>query len=349
MPNSSPLLRRRPLQCLGLMIAAVVAVGLVAPPLAGAAPDPRAKAQEELTRARAAATDAAKRYADAQTEQARQESEIARLEKEIPILRARADKLKSEVRGRAAELYTEGNTGQLTRLLETDGVVEAARMSQLTSTSAAHDRELAAELTRTAKKLEREEAELKQRKAAQDALVVELAKQHKLLDIALAAADAAAKNLEAIAKSQQEFAGEAGAAAGQVATSAAVCPVAGPVVFTNDWGAPRSGGRTHKGNDMFAMMGTPDVAVVDGYLRHHSGGLGGIGVVLEGDDNVSYYYAHLARIEGPERRVHRGEVIGYVGDTGNAAGGPPHTHFEIWPGGGEPVNPYPTIRVLCPQ
>jgi murein DD-endopeptidase MepM/ murein hydrolase activator NlpD len=344
MSNLAPRLRR-----LGLVAAVIAAAGLAAPSVASAARDPWAKGQEDLANARAAATDAARRYAEAQTEQARQEIEIARLEKEIPVLRARADKLKEEVRLRAAQLYTEGNLGQLQRLLSTSDVVEAARMTELTSTSAEHDRELAGELNRTAKKLEREQAELKTRKAAQDALVAELAKQHELLDIALAAADAAMKNLEAIAKSQQEFAGAAGAAAGQVATGAAVCPVAGPVVFTNDWGAPRSGGRTHKGNDMFASIGTPDVAVVDGYLRYNIGGLGGIGVVLEGDDGNSYYYAHLSRIEGPERRVHRAEVIGYVGDTGNAAGGPPHTHFEIWPGGGAPVNPYPTIRVLCPQ
>jgi murein DD-endopeptidase MepM/ murein hydrolase activator NlpD len=125
--------------------------------------------------------------------------------------------------------------------------------------------------------------------------------------------------------------------------------VAGPVVFTNDWGAPRSGGRTHQGNDMFAAIGTPNVALVSGYVEDASGGLGGISVRLHGDDGVDYYYAHLQRIEGPPRRVNVGDVIGYVGDTGNAAGGPPHTHFQIEPGGGEPINPYPTIRALCLQ
>ncbi len=344
MSNAPHLLRR-----FGLVTAGITAIALGAPALAAAARDPHAQAREELAQAQAAATDAAQRYTDALTEQARQEQEIARLEQEIPALRARAAELKAEVEARAVELYREGNTGALSRMLAAEDVVAAARANELTSRAASHDRDLAAELTRTSKKLERDEAELQAHKAQQDALVQQLAKQRDLLTTALAAADAAVKKLDAIAQSQAEFAGEGGAAAGQVATGAAVCPVAGPVVFTNDWGAPRSGGRTHQGNDLFAAMGTPDVAVVAGYLQYNIGGLGGIGVLLRGDDGVTYYYAHLSRIEGPERRVQRSEVIGYVGDTGNAAGGPPHTHFEIRPDGVNPVNPYPTLRVLCSQ
>ena len=60
-----------------------------------------------------------------------------------------------------------------------------------------------------------------------------------------------------------------------------ICPVAGSVHFTNDWGNPRSGGRTHKGTDMFAARGVPVVAVTDGTLRFSSDGLGGIGGELE--------------------------------------------------------------------
>ena len=129
-------------------------------------------------------------------------------------------------------------------------------------------------------------------------------------------------------------------------TRAAVCPIAGAVAFVNDWGAPRSGGRTHKGTDLFARYGTPNVAVTSGAVRWSLDDLGGLGAWLDGDDGVSYYYAHLSRVEGEPRRVARGAVIGYVGDTGHAAGGPPHTHFGIRTGG-EMVNPYPTVRVLC--
>ncbi len=71
-----------------------------------------------------------------------------------------------------------------------------------------------------------------------------------------------------------------------------ICPVAGQVSFTNDWGNPRSGGRTHKGTDMFAAKGTPVVAVVNGTVRFSDGGLGGTAIWVKGN-GASFYYAHL--------------------------------------------------------
>lgn len=128
-----------------------------------------------------------------------------------------------------------------------------------------------------------------------------------------------------------------------------ICPVQGPVHFTNDWGNPRSGGRTHKGTDMFAARNTPVVAVVSGTVRFSNGGLGGIAVWIKGS-GASFYYAHLDhRAEGlqPGAWVERGTVIGYVGNSGNAMGGATHLHFQLHPGHGSPVNPYPTLAAAC--
>ena len=325
--------------------AATLAVATLAAP---AFADPLADARQERDRSQAVAVAAAQRYADALTEQATQEAEIARLEAEIPRLRARTAELKVQVLDRAAQMYRQGSTMPLSRMLDAGGVLEAARAIQLTESAAGHDRKLAAELTRSVAQLERDEVDLRVRKAAQDSLVVQLADERVAVEQALLAADQAVGNLEAVGASQAEFRDVSGAAAGQVQTGAAVCPVAGVTVFVNDWGAPRSGGRTHKGNDLLAAMDTPLVAVVAGSVQWDDDVLGGIGAWLIGDDGVGYYYAHMSRREGAApRRVARGDVIGFVGDTGNAAGGPPHVHFGMRAQSGETVNPYPTMRALC--
>jgi murein DD-endopeptidase MepM/ murein hydrolase activator NlpD len=135
------------------------------------------------------------------------------------------------------------------------------------------------------------------------------------------------------------------------ATGGLVCPIAGASAFTDTWGAPRSGGRSHQGVDMIAVRGTPLVAVESGtVLRLSSGGLGGISVWLRGDGGDEYYYAHLdgwATGLAVGQHLALGEVLGYVGNTGNAAYTVPHLHFEFHPGGGGAVNPYPLVAGLC--
>ncbi|MGI8807989.1 MAG: M23 family metallopeptidase [Acidimicrobiales bacterium] len=131
--------------------------------------------------------------------------------------------------------------------------------------------------------------------------------------------------------------------------AAARCPVAGQADFGDTFGAPRSGGRTHEGVDMFAERGTPVVAVVDGLAVPASNPLGGLTVNLYASGSQDfYYYAHNDRNAfSSQRQVRAGDVLGYVGTSGNASGTPPHLHFEIHPGGGAAKNPTPDVTRWC--
>ncbi len=131
-----------------------------------------------------------------------------------------------------------------------------------------------------------------------------------------------------------------------------LCPIAGPVSFIDSWGAPRSGGRSHQGVDMFAARGTPVIAPVPGTVEHRSNSLGGLSFHLWGDDGTYYYGTHLAAYGPIEGWVDAGTVVGYVGDSGNARGTGPHLHFEIHPGRtrgdrSAAVNPTSTVAEAC--
>jgi hypothetical protein len=123
------------------------------------------------------------------------------------------------------------------------------------------------------------------------------------------------------------------------------CPAPG-AGFINDYGFPRAEGRVHLGNDLFAARGTPVRAPVSGRVEQAIGPIGGNALQLYGNDGHRYYFAHLDGF-GLAGTVAADAVIGYVGNTGNAVTTPPHLHFEVHLGGGEPVNPFPTITLAC--
>src|SRR5690242_16762159 len=123
-----------------------------------------------------------------------------------------------------------------------------------------------------------------------------------------------------------------------------VFPVEDGARYTDNWMA----GRTHYGNDLFAPEGTPLLAVDDGVVRYGTDPLGGNVANLYATDGTRYYYAHQYAFAhgaspGTSRSVRAGEILGYVGTTGNAQGTPSHVHFEIHPGNGEAIDPFPYL------
>ena len=157
--------------------------------------------------------------------------------------------------------------------------------------------------------------------------------------------------IEQAARRAAAAAQAAARASGSVQIGSFICPFTpGKTSFRDTWGAPRSGGRRHKGVDMFAAWNERMFAVVSGTVSIANYGLGGKVVWLNGSDGNGYYYAHLSDwAVSNGQRVSQGQVIGYNGDSGNARGGSPHLHFEIHPGGRgrAAVNPTPTVAAAC--
>lgn len=126
-------------------------------------------------------------------------------------------------------------------------------------------------------------------------------------------------------------------------------PILGYAHWADDWYYPRWTGtafRFHLGLDMLAEFGAPVVAPVDGVARIRQSALGGLTVSVTQPDGTFYYLAHLSGlapglVEG--MAVTTGQVVGYVGTSGNAVGGAPHLHFAIHPGGRDPIPPKPVV------
>jgi hypothetical protein len=116
-------------------------------------------------------------------------------------------------------------------------------------------------------------------------------------------------------------------------------PVAGMAKYSDDFLTPRLTPvpHLHQGTDVFADFGTPIVASGPGRVTQRDDApVGGLEMWVAGDDGVNYYYAHLLSFADTAqvgRTVTAGTVLGYVGNTGDASGGPPHLHFEIHPPG----------------
>jgi murein DD-endopeptidase MepM/ murein hydrolase activator NlpD len=140
-------------------------------------------------------------------------------------------------------------------------------------------------------------------------------------------------------------------------------PVQGVVAegLTDTFTDARSEGRSHDAMDIMAPAGTPVLAVADGHIEKlFTSERGGLTIYqFEPSGRVAYYYAHLQSYApnlAEQQQIKRGQVIGYVGSTGNASPQAPHLHFAVFLLGpekrwweGQAVNPYPLLSGTAPK
>ena len=299
---------------------------------------------------------------------------IARMESAVERYRDEAADLEAAAQDIVIDAYMSGQRNLIGSAFSATNIQDLVTSRALIDRAA--ERELASldNLDAVSRQADRSSAELDVRRAdvaaneADAAVIVEeiAALQTRQRDI-LAQADAnLTAAIDALKRERREKAAEderikrqqaersasrpgaAGGAAPQ-ATPGFICPVQGGASFIDSWGFPRSGGRKHKGVDMFNTRGTPLLAVVDGRIKFSFNSLGGRSTHLYADNGVVYYYTHLDAHPNDissGQRVSKGTVVGFLGNSGNARYTSPHLHFEIRPGG-KAVNPYPTVRAAC--
>ncbi len=348
-------------RALAAVLAGALLAGAAAVPTAGAAPidDARAKVAE----AQQAADAAAARYEEAIGRLEQLGADIEDRKARIAAGKQEAAELSVLAERRAVTAYIGRDTltdGSF--LIEGGDPLDEVRRQKLLARTKEEEDDAVDRLVELNQDLAHEQRQLELQRAEQERAVKQVEEEQAVVQAQLQEAQQAVELLEEQLRREEEAARarELAAAAardasnrdngkdytGAYVSTGIVCPVQGAVSFIDSWGAPRHQG-AHQGVDLMAAAGTPNVAVVSGDVNFKGGGTSGLGAYLHGDDGNLYYYFHLSAYEGGARHVSQGEVIGYVGNTGDARYTAPHTHFEIHPGGGAAVNPYPSVAAVC--
>lgn len=334
----------------------------------------KTQAYQDYTTVTAQLDDAVTKYEKLWAEREELSYRIQRMETAAAFYEEEADELEERARDIVIDAYTSGQRNLVSSAFTASSIQDLVTSQALIGR--ATERELASldNLDAVSRQADRASAELDIRRADvaanQDAaaiVVEDISELQKTQAAILAKAD---DNLHAAIdtynreinekrvedarikrQKAEKSASRPGAAGGAppATTPGFICPVLGGASFIDSWGFPRSGGRRHKGVDMFAARGTPVVAVVDGRIKFSSNSLGGRSTHLYSANGTVYYYTHLDGHPGnisSGQTVAKGTIVGFVGNSGNARYTSPHNHFEIRPNG-RAVNPYPTVRSAC--
>jgi murein DD-endopeptidase MepM/ murein hydrolase activator NlpD len=299
---------------------------------------------------KAQANQAAGRYAEVRATYERLGDQVTALEQQVSEVEARLSPLRLEVTRQAVALY-QGDVAvaAVAHLEAAAAMLQSDRSAHLVADLGARNLPAIQALLAAKQRLRDRQADLENRRREQDATMASLTAQREQISAqldALAATRPARDASRSLPRASRSAQGLAQRVRGAALPTSFVCPIDGPVAFSDDFGTPRGGGRRHMGNDLLNPRGTPNVAVVTGTIETRPWAGGGITIFLDGDDGNTYVYMHLQRIVGAvPRRVTQGEVIGETGNTGHSFGY--HTHFEYHPGGGDAVSPYPLLSAAC--
>ncbi len=324
------------------------------------------QALDELQVARDKAAQAMEAYNQVNLELEAVSLRVLQLRDRIEAKQQEVIGLRERVIGRAVEMYMDGGSQVTDFVLSSSSVDEMLTGQEFLQVVTEEDIASLDHLSALKNDMQKWQDELKQDQELLQVLEQQAKEVAAAMEEAMNKQAAVHRTLSAeCAKLRAEYEAQLAAAAAAAAARARgaaggvpdsvtpgfICPMnPGAIYFINDWGFPRSGGRTHKGTDVFAPMGQPVVAVVGGSVRIYTNSLGGMSIWLTADNRTGYYYAHLSGwAPGLQTGayVSKGDVIGYNGNSGNAYGGSPHVHFQIHPGGGSPVNPYSTLKRAC--
>ncbi len=333
-------------------LAALLVAAWVVPGTARAADARVEEAQARRAERQARLDEIYQRLAELESEAEQLEAQLATLTQQQAVEQEQAAQAAGSLGLRVREAYMQGDTDPGLALLASGSAEEAAdraRMLGLLASRSRGDFEDAdaarvrteaatAAVVATQATLEARRAELQAAEAEGRALVAQAeAEERSASQAALAQAGRSGRYVGP--------GGGPGRVVGDVG-----CPVGGNPSYRDTWGAPRSGGRSHKGTDIFEDRGVSIHAYENGVVtRKNNSSVGGTSLYMTGDSGNVYYYTHLAGyVEGVDEgtRVTAGQHIAFNGDTGNARG-LPHLHFEVRPGGGGSVNPYPYVARAC--
>ncbi|MBN2028492.1 MAG: peptidoglycan DD-metalloendopeptidase family protein [Actinobacteria bacterium] len=298
------------------------------------------RVRQQIEAMKAESQQLAQEYNVALTEYESIRSEVEENREELEKAQSDYKRARTILHDRLRSIYKSGEVSSVEVLLESTSLDDFLTRYDFFSYIGNRDFQLFDEVKRLREEISERQRSLEEQEARQRQLLGSVNAKRQAMEASLEQQQA---YLDSLNKEILELLALTGGGGTAVMTpiGSFIFPVRGPHTFSNDWHAPRTG-HLHQGNDIFAAEGVPCVACVNGTVHHGEGKNAGLYVRLVGDDGNVFYYMHLQRFAATGH-VSAGTVIGYVGDTGNAEGGPPHLHFEVHPGGGAAVNPYPYL------